>query len=140
VQNKDYHSLFECLGVLLVPQALVTPFCRQFDNNFDKLWRGYKTFRPRLTKYCRGCVTGGVDAYVGYSNSVPVYTGYLHRHRQHLQAPTHAAMMRDVAVTDGGATSNVTYWTCYAAFHSSRELVFTSSRPVKKRSIDVVIS
>ena len=61
MQNKDYHSLFECLGVLLVPQALVTPFCRQFDNNFDKLWRGYnyKTFRPRLTKYCRGCV----DAY-----------------------------------------------------------------------------
>ena len=65
VQNKDYHSLFQCLGVLLVPQALVTPFCRQFDNNFDKLWRG-KTFRPRLTKYCRGCVPGipgGVDAY-----------------------------------------------------------------------------
>jgi len=73
MQNKDYHSLFECLGVLLVPQALVTPFYRQFDNNFDKLWRGYKTFRPRLIKYCRGCVPGGVDAYVGYSNSVPVY-------------------------------------------------------------------
>ena len=36
-------------------------------------------------------------------------TGYLHRHRQHLQAPT-LAVMRDVAVTDGGATSNVTYW------------------------------
>ena len=28
----------------------------------------------------------------------------------------------------------------YAEFLSSRELVFTSSRPVKKRSIDVVIS
>ena len=23
---------------------------------------GYKIFRPRLTKYCRGCVPGGVDA------------------------------------------------------------------------------
>jgi len=43
MQNKDYHALFECLGVLLVPQTLVTSFCRQFDNNFDKLWRGYKT-------------------------------------------------------------------------------------------------
>ena len=66
MQNKDYHSLFECLGVLLVPQTLVTPFCKQFGNNFDKLWRGYKTFRPRLTKYYRGCVPGipgGVDAY-----------------------------------------------------------------------------
>jgi len=66
MQNKDYHFLFECLRVLLAPQTLVTPFCRQFDNNFDKLWRGYKTFRPRLTKYCRGCVPsipGGVDAY-----------------------------------------------------------------------------
>ena len=45
---------------------LVAPFCRQFDNNFDKLWRGYKTFRPQLTEYCRGCVPGipgGVDAY-----------------------------------------------------------------------------
>jgi len=65
----DCHSLFDCLGVLLVPQTLVAPFCRQFDNNFDKLW-GYKTFRPRLTKYCRGCVPGipgGVDAYVGQS-------------------------------------------------------------------------
>jgi len=40
-------------------------FCRQSDNNFDKLW-GYKTFRPRLTKYCRGCVPGipgSVDVY-----------------------------------------------------------------------------
>ena len=32
-------------------------FCREFDNNFDKLWRGYKIFRPRLTKYC---IPGGV--------------------------------------------------------------------------------
>jgi len=24
---------------------------------------GYKTLRPRLTKYCRGRVPGGVDAY-----------------------------------------------------------------------------
>jgi len=76
MQNKDYHYLFECLGVLLVPQTMVTPFCRQFDNNFDKLWRGYKTFRPRLTKYCRGYVPGipgGVDAYVsrvtGYTSA-----------------------------------------------------------------------
>jgi len=41
-------------------------FCRQFDNNFDKLWV-YKTFCPWLTKYCRGYVPGipsGVDAYV----------------------------------------------------------------------------
>jgi len=37
MHNKDYHSLFECLGVLLVPQMLVTPFCRQFDNNL--LWQ-----------------------------------------------------------------------------------------------------
>jgi len=69
MQNKDYHSLFECLGVLLVPQTLVTPFCKQFGNNFDKLWRGYKTFRPRLTKYCRGCVPGipgGVDAFASF--------------------------------------------------------------------------
>jgi len=66
MQNKDYHSLFECLGVLLVHQTLVTPFCRQFDNNFDKLWRGYESFRPRLTIDCRECVPGipgGVDAY-----------------------------------------------------------------------------
>jgi len=37
------------------------------DNNFDKVWGGgYKTFRSRLTKYCRGCVPGipgDVDAY-----------------------------------------------------------------------------
>jgi len=38
VQNKDYQSLFDCLGVLLVPKTLVAPFCRQFDNNFDKFW------------------------------------------------------------------------------------------------------
>ena len=66
MQNKDSLYLSDCLGVLLVPQTLVTPFCRQFDNNFDKLWRGYTTFGPRLTKYCRGCVPGlpgGVDAY-----------------------------------------------------------------------------
>ena len=59
------------MGVLLVPQTLVTLFCRQFDNNFDKLWRGYKTFRPQLTKYCRGCVPGipsGVDAYVRHNS------------------------------------------------------------------------
>jgi len=24
-------------------------------------FEGYKIFRPRLTKYCRGCVPGGVD-------------------------------------------------------------------------------
>ena len=23
---------------------------------------GYKIFRPRLTRYCRGCVPGGIDA------------------------------------------------------------------------------
>jgi len=42
MQNKDYQSLFDCLSVLLVLQTLVAPythqFCRQFDNNFDKLW------------------------------------------------------------------------------------------------------
>jgi len=70
MQNKDYDTLSLNMGVLLVPQTLVTLFCRQFDNNFDKLWRGYKTFRPRLTKYCWGWVPGipgGVDAYAGDS-------------------------------------------------------------------------
>ena len=36
----------------------------QFDNNLSSF--GGMTFRPRLTKYCRGCVPGipgGVDAY-----------------------------------------------------------------------------
>ena len=32
------------------------------ENNYDKLW-GYMIFRPRLTKYRWGCVTGGVDAH-----------------------------------------------------------------------------
>ena len=36
--------------------------------------------------------------------------------------------------------NNLRLNTANAAFLSSRELVFTSSRPVKKRSIDVVIS
>jgi len=34
---------------------------------------GYKTFRPRLTKYCRECVPGipgGVDAYGNYSQQL----------------------------------------------------------------------
>ena len=36
------------------------------QQKLDKLCRGYKTLRPRLTKYCRGRVPGvpgGVDAY-----------------------------------------------------------------------------
>jgi len=36
------------------------------QQKLEKLCRGYKVLRPRLTKYCRGRVTGasgGVDAY-----------------------------------------------------------------------------
>ena len=38
------------------------------QEKLDKLCRGYKVLRPRLTKYWRGRVPGvpgGVDAYVG---------------------------------------------------------------------------
>jgi len=63
-------------------------FCRQFDNNFDKLWGGrYHTYRPRLTKYCRVCVPGipgGVGAYACFTLSplqlvvnCPVFTIYI---------------------------------------------------------------
>jgi len=67
VQSKDYSTLSLTASVSCLYRKRwlhrTHHFCRQFDNNFDKLWGGYKTFRPRLTKYCRGCVPGGVDAY-----------------------------------------------------------------------------
>jgi len=40
--------------------------CLTVGSNFDRLLGGYKTLRPRLTKYCRGRVPGilgGIDAY-----------------------------------------------------------------------------
>ena len=42
-------------------------FSMRLQQKLDKLCRGYKTLRPRLTKYCRGrvpSVPGVVDAYV----------------------------------------------------------------------------
>ena len=42
------------------------PFSIRLQQKLDKLCRGYKTLRLRLTKYCRGRVPGvpgGVDAY-----------------------------------------------------------------------------
>jgi len=59
MQNKD-------LGVLLVPQMLVTPFCKQFDNNFDKLWRDIRHFVPGWPNIAGDAspgIPGGVDAY-----------------------------------------------------------------------------
>ena len=62
-------SLSDCIGVLLVLQTLVAPICISSAGNLiTKILRnfgGYKTFRPRLTKYCRGMRPGipsGVDA------------------------------------------------------------------------------
>jgi len=46
-------------------------------NNFDRLLRGYQTLRPRLTKYCRGCVPGipgVVDAYGPPSGQIYAHT------------------------------------------------------------------
>jgi len=42
------------------------PSSIRLQQKLDKLCRGYKTLRLRLTKYCRGRVPGvpgGVDAY-----------------------------------------------------------------------------
>ena len=40
-----------------------------------KNFGGCKIFRPRLTKYCRGCVPSGVDAPGGYcSELIAIYT------------------------------------------------------------------
>ena len=69
VQIKDYHSLSDCLGALLVPQTLVALIRISSAGNLITIltnFGGYKTFRPRLTNYCRGCVPGipgGVDAH-----------------------------------------------------------------------------
>jgi len=95
MQYKDYDTLlFGCLRVLLVPQnagCTVRITSAANLNNSDKLWGGYKTFRPRLTKYCRGCVPGGGTARQTHTNShlqvgaadksthIAVYPGaYLH--------------------------------------------------------------
>jgi len=81
-------------------------------DNFDELW-GYRTFRPRLTKYCRRRVPGipgGVDAYdrqttiwVNYIfHIVSLYRSFilsqstrLQIHRNRLVRPVLASVSRD---------------------------------------------
>ena len=61
-------SLFELIEaahrVHTAPGRLTAVSFSMRQQKLDKLCRGYKTLRPRLTKYCRGRVPGGVDAYV----------------------------------------------------------------------------
>ena len=63
-------SLFELIEasrrVHIPPRRLTAVSFSMRQQKLDKLCRGYKILRPRLTKHCRGRVPGvpgGVDAY-----------------------------------------------------------------------------
>ena len=60
-------------------------FSMRLQQKLDKLCRGYKTLRPRLTKYCRGrvpSVPGGVDAYASPLRYAVVRPSFRHTHGQ----------------------------------------------------------
>jgi len=70
MQNKDYRSL--SLGLSRCLACTANAGCTARISSAGNLitiltnFGGYKTFRPRLTNYCRECVPaiqGGVDAY-----------------------------------------------------------------------------
>jgi len=62
MQNKDYHTLSLTASVSCLyrkPQLHHTHrFCRQFDNNFVKLWGDIRHFVPGWPN-----IAGGIDAY-----------------------------------------------------------------------------
>jgi len=66
MQNKDYHSLSLTVWV---PCLYHKRWLHRSAGNLITIWTNFggdMTFRPRLTKYSRGCVPGipgGVDAY-----------------------------------------------------------------------------
>jgi len=60
-------SLFELIeashSVHTAPRWLTAVSFSMRQQKLDRLCRGYKILRPRLTKHCWGRVPGGVDAY-----------------------------------------------------------------------------
>jgi len=75
MQNKDYHTLFDCLACTANDGCTVRISSAAYLITILSNFGGYKTFRPWLTKYCRGCVPGipgGVD-WTPPGNSVGAY-------------------------------------------------------------------